>query len=113
MAAEAGERMSVLLTLVWCLMGAVAGWGITSVRAAMELSRARAQMRREIRAWQEETQRFKARADQLAQEKESWVAGIKQGRDDVITMVPLLIAAQQRLMGLGRATEASQVDGCA
>jgi len=113
MAAGAGERMSVLLALVWCLTGAVAGWGITSVRAAMDMSRARDLMRREIRAWQEETQRFKARADQLAQEKASWIAGIKQGRDDVITMVPLLIAAQQRLMGLGRATEPGEMDDCA
>ena len=82
-------------------------------RAAMDMSRARDLMRREIRAWQEETQRFKARAEQLAQEKASWIAGIKQGRDDVITMVPLLIAAQQRLMGLGRATEPGEMDDCA
>lgn len=57
-------------------------------------------------------QRFKATADRLAQEKESWTAGVRQGRDDVITIVPLLIAAQQRLTaeaaGRGRAT--SEID---
>lgn len=105
--------MNVLEALLWCLAGAVVGWGIASVRAAAELTRARERMRREIRAWQDETQRFKIRADRLAQEKESWVAGIKQGRDDVITMVPVLLAAQQRLAGLGRNPETGQVDGCA
>ena len=105
--------MDVGPILVWFLAGAIAGWGVTSIRAAMAWSRAREQMIREIRVWQEETQRFKARADQLAQEKESWVAGVKQGRDDVITMVPMLIAAQQRLMGLGRTTQTGQLDDCA
>jgi hypothetical protein len=105
--------MNVLLALVWCLAGVVVSWAVISFRAAADLARAREQMRREIRAWQEETQRYKARADRLAREKESWVAGIKQGRDDVITMVPLLLAAQQRLTGLGRNPETGQIDDCA
>lgn len=90
--------MSVLLTGVWFLTGVIAGWGVSTVRAATAMSRAREQMRREIRCWQAETERFKASADRLAQERESWTAGLRQGRDDVITIVPLLIAAQQRLM---------------
>jgi hypothetical protein len=89
--------MTVLLTVVWFLTGAMAGWGVSTLRAATAMSRAREQMRREIRCWQAETERFKANADRLAQEKESWTAGLRQGRDDVITIVPLLIAAQQRL----------------
>ncbi len=105
--------MGVLLALIWFLAGATAGWGITKLRSTSSARWEREQMHREIRAWQEETQRFKARADRLAQEKESWVAGIKQGRDDVITMVPLLIAAQQRLMGLGRIPGDSEMDDCA
>jgi hypothetical protein len=109
--------MSVVVTLVWFLAGAIAGWTLISLRASRTLSRARAHMReqmhREIRYWQAETERYKAVADRLNQEKQSWVAGCKQGRDDVISIVPLLIAAQQRLMGMSRTTETSEMDDCA
>ncbi len=107
--------MSVLLSVVWFLTGAIAGWGVRALRAAATMSRAREQMRREIRCWQAETERFKATADRLAQEKESWTAGVRQGRDDVITIVPLLIAAQQRLMteAPGRGAASTEIDHCA
>ncbi len=105
--------MEVLLALVWSLAGAIAGWGITSIRATMAAARAREQMIREIRVWQEETQRYKAVADRLAREKESWAAGIRQGRDDVISMMPLLIEAQQRLRDPGRSTGSASMDDCA
>jgi hypothetical protein len=107
--------MNVLLTLVWFAAGATAGWGVASLHAAAALSRAREQMRREIRCWQAETERSKAVADRLAQEKESWTAGLRQGRDDVITIVPLLIAAQQRVMTQtpGHGSASSQIDHCA
>ena len=61
--------MSVLLAAVWFLTGAIAGWGVRALRAAATMSSAREQMRREIRCWQAETERFKATADRLAQEK--------------------------------------------
>ncbi|HEY2131023.1 MAG TPA: hypothetical protein VGH77_27960 [Streptosporangiaceae bacterium] len=107
--------MSVLLAVVWFLTGAIAGWGVRALRAAATMSPAREQMRREIRCWQAETERFKATADRLAQEKESWTAGVRQGRDDVITIVPLLIAAQQRLMteAPGRGAASTEIDHCA
>ncbi len=114
--------MSVLLAAVWFLTGAIAGWGVRALRAAATMSRAREQTRREIRCWQAETERFKAtadrlaqEADRLAQEKESWTAGVRQGRDDVITIVPLLIAAQQRLMteAPGRGAASTEIDHCA
>ena len=107
--------MTVLLAVIWFLAGVVAGWGVSTLRAALAMSRAREQMRREIRCWQAETERFKAVADRLAQEKESWAAGVRQGRDDVITIVPLLIAAQQRLLAEapGPAAATSKIDNCA
>ena len=107
--------MSVLLAAVWVLTGAIAGWGVRALRAAATMSRAREQTRREIRCWQAETERFKATADRLAQEKESWTAGVRQGRDDVITIMPLLIAAQQRLMteAPGRGAASTEIDHCA
>jgi hypothetical protein len=85
--------MTVLLAVVWFVTGAMAGWGVSTLRAATAAARAREQMRREIRCWQAETERFKAVADRVAQEKESWAAGVRQGRDDVITIVPLLSGA--------------------
>jgi hypothetical protein len=107
--------MTVLLAVIWFLAGVVAGWGVSTLRAALAMSRAREQMRREIRCWQAETERFKAVADRLAQEKESWAAGVRQGRDDVITIVPLLIAAQQRLLAEapGPAAASTKIDNCA
>jgi hypothetical protein len=107
--------MTVLLAVVWFVTGAMAGWGVSTLRAATAAARAREQMRREIRCWQAETERFKAVADRLAREKESWTAGVRQGRDDVITIVPLLIAAQQRMMAEapGRGAATSEIDHCA
>lgn len=108
--------MTMLLAVVWFLAGTMAGWGVSTLRAAVTMSRAREQMRREIRCWQAETERSRAVADRLAREKESWAAGVRQGRDDVITIVPLLIAAQQRLIaeapGPGAAAT-SKIDNCA
>ena len=88
--------MEVLLTLVWFLAGATTGWVLTLVQAARTMSRARQQMRSEIRHWQSETERYKATADRLAQEKAAWAAGARQGRDDVITIMPMLLAAQHQ-----------------
>jgi hypothetical protein len=109
--------MGVVVTLVWFLAGATAGWTLISLRASRAVSRIRAQMReqtlREIGYWQAETQRYKVVADRLTQEKQSWEAGCRQGRDDVISIVPLLIAAQQRLMGMSRSPESNQMDDCA
>jgi len=105
--------MEAFLILVWFLAGAIAGWGVTSLRAAGTMSRAREQMRREIRHWQSETERYKAIADRHAQDKAAWAAGCKQGRDDVITIVPMLLAAQQRLLAQDRRTGTTEMNDCA
>lgn len=105
--------MEVFLTLVWFLAGATAGWGLTSLRATRAMSAARQQMRREIRHWQSETERYQAVADRHAQDKAAWTAGCRQGRDDVITIMPLLLAAQQRLLFTGRQTEPTEMNDCA
>ena len=105
--------MEVFLTLVWFLAGATAGWELTSLRATRAMSAARQQMRREIRHWQSETERYQAVADRHAQDKAAWTAGCRQGRDDVITIMPLLLAAQQRLLFTGRQTEPTEMNDCA
>jgi hypothetical protein len=84
------------------VMAAVFAWGCTMVFAVGRHSRLRDEIgridqmaRREIQHWKDEAARARSHAAQLARDSESWAAGHKQGRDDVITVVPLLIAAQE------------------
>jgi hypothetical protein len=101
-----------LLALISVLIGVAVGWRFGSRHATSQvLMRARQQMRQEIRYWQEQAERSKVRADLLAQENEAW-AGYKQGREDVITIVPH-ITAQQRLLPQDRPTDAAGMTGCA
>ena len=103
----------LLLALIWILIGAAIGWRFGSRRSSSQaLTHARQQMRQEIRYWQEQAERSKVRADQLAQENEAWGAGYKQGREDMIKIVPH-IAAQQRLLSQDRRTETTEMNDCA
>lgn len=84
----------------WIAMAAVVAWGCTRSYASAAQSRLREEsartldrMRREIQHWQDEAMRARTRASQLERDAETWAAGCKQGRDDVITIVPLLVAA--------------------
>ncbi|HUB22385.1 MAG TPA: hypothetical protein VMA97_08260, partial [Streptosporangiaceae bacterium] len=81
-------------------------WGCTMVFTAMRHSKLRDELvrieqmaRREIQHWKDEAARARTHAAQLARDKETWAAGRKQGRDDVIGVVPLLIAAQDHGTG--------------
>jgi hypothetical protein len=83
------------------IMAAVIAWGCTMVFASARYSRLTGEIvqieqmaRREIQHWKDEAARARTHAAQLARDSEIWAAGAKQGRDDVITVVPLLIAAQ-------------------
>jgi hypothetical protein len=85
------------------IMAAVAAWGFTMMRACAHHSRLRAEMarfereaRREIQHWTDEAARARSHAAQIARDAANWAAGLKQGREDVITVVPLLIAAQEK-----------------
>jgi hypothetical protein len=102
-----------LLALIWVFIGVALGWRFGSRRSTSQaLTRARQQMRQEIRYWQEVAERSKVRADQLAQENEAWAAGYKQGREDVIKIVPH-IAAQRGLLGQSVASESDEMNHCA
>lgn len=94
--------MNGLTVATLMIMAAVVAWGITmvfaSARYAMlrdEIVRAERTARSEIQHWKDEAARARTRAAQLARDNETWAAGCKQGRDDVIGVVPLLIAAQE------------------
>jgi hypothetical protein len=102
-----------LLALIWVLIGVALGWRFGSRHSTSQaLTRARQQMRQEIRYYQEAAERSKARADQLAQENEAWAAGYRQGREDVISIVPH-IAAQPRALPQDRRTDSTEMNDCA
>jgi hypothetical protein len=80
-------------------VGAPVGWRAAGAKARAQLRRelqwARAQMRREVRHWQEAAARATAEAARVAREAEAFKDGCKSGREDVISIMPLLVAAQQ------------------
>jgi hypothetical protein len=103
--------MDAVMTIAWATITAVTAWGLTWVRAAGVISRLREEMRQEVLYWQDESARAKARAAQLAKDIASWTAGCKQGRDDLVTVLPLIIAALERPVGIPAATEEANDPG--
>jgi hypothetical protein len=85
-----------LMFLLGAAVSGAAVWWFASQRTADLLRQSRVIMNREIIYWQERAERATAEAQRLAHEKELWSAGCKQGREDVISIMPLLVAAQQR-----------------
>jgi len=88
------------------IMAGVTSWGFTMARASAHHSRLRAEMvriereaRREIQHWRDEAARARTHAAQIARDAANWAAGCKQGREDVATVVPLLLAAQEKGTG--------------
>ena len=98
-----GGPMSILMTILWAIIAAVTAWGITLAHATAAIARLQAERRKEIRHWQGEAARAKAHAALLARDAATWSAGYKQGREEVIAIMPLLAAAHQRLMEPSRA----------
>jgi hypothetical protein len=100
--------MNDLTIAALMIMAGVTSWGFTLARASAHHSRLRAEMvrfereaRREIRHWQDEAARARTHAAQIARDAANWAAGCKQGREDVATVVPLLLAAQEKGTGEG------------
>lgn len=94
--------MNGLTVAILMIMAAVIAWGCTMVFVSARYSRVREEIvrieqmaRREIQHWKDEAARARTHAAQIARDNETWAAGCKQGRDDVIGVVPLLIAAQE------------------
>jgi len=97
-----------LTVAILMIMAAIVAWGCTMVfaaarhsRLANEIVRIEQMARREIQHWKDEAARARTHAAQLARDNATWAAGRKQGRDDVIGVVPLLIAAQEHHAGGG------------
>ena len=94
--------MNALTITALMIMAAVAAWGVTMAYASVLLSRYRTEMtrretrmRREIQHRRDHADRAASRAAQVSRDAEAWAAGLKQGRDDLISVMPLLIAARE------------------
>jgi hypothetical protein len=61
-------------------------------------------MHREVEHWQEAAARATAEAARVAREADAFKAGCQSGREDVISIVPLLVAAQRRPADEARAS---------
>jgi hypothetical protein len=90
--------MTTMLLMTGAILGGGAGWWLATQRALYQLDQVRTRLRQESRHWQESAERARAEVARLAKEAETWQAGCKQGREDVISIMPLLIATttQQR-----------------
>jgi hypothetical protein len=88
--------MNVLTTICWCAIAATTAWGLTLRRATATIAEARDSHRRDVRRWQDEAARARTRAAQLERELAMWSDGCRQGREDVVSMMPVLLAAQAR-----------------
>lgn len=88
--------MSVLGILGWSVIAATLAWGLTLRHASATIAALRAEADREIRHWSAFAARERTRAMQLERELERWSEGCRQGREDVVSIVPMLLAAQGR-----------------
>jgi hypothetical protein len=91
----------------WSVTAAAVAWGLTRSWASMAIARCRAAMQDEIDYWQAEAMHARRMVAQLKQEAVVWSRGRENGREDLIAMMPLLVAAQQRLAS---ATEGQDAD---
>ncbi|HXC65467.1 MAG TPA: hypothetical protein VNZ67_13980 [bacterium] len=91
--------MIVPILVIGAAAGLVISWQSARSRARAEMrrevARIRADMRQEVSHWQEAADRANAEAARIAREAEAFKAGCQSGREDVISIMPLLVAAQQ------------------
>lgn len=88
--------MTILIVLIGIGIGIPVGRWLTMRRAASTVSQAERRMRRELAHWQEAAARATAEAARVAREAEAYRAGCQHGREEVISIVPLLIETQRR-----------------
>lgn len=87
---------TVVLVLAALCVGAAIGRWLVMARAAGLLARERAEMAQDVEYWQAAAERANSEAARIAREAKSFAAGCKQGREDVISIMPLLVAANER-----------------
>jgi hypothetical protein len=91
--------MGVLSIIGWSFVAAITAWGITLSWAKLELAHRHSVMQQDVRYWYAEAIKARDLAAQLKQEIATWSKGCQQGREDVMSIMPLLIAVQERISG--------------
>jgi len=91
--------MSFIELIGWSLVSAAAACGITVWWANLALSQLRRSMQQEVEHWKGEAARARDMATYLQHEVAIWSRGAKQGREDLMAMMPLLVAAHEQLQG--------------
>jgi hypothetical protein len=97
--------MIPLEIIAWSVIAATVAWGLTLRHASAAIRRLRAEASAEIRHAQAEAMRARARAAQLSRELASWTEGCRQGREDVLTLMPMLLAQSDPARIASLATE--------
>lgn len=87
----------VLDVIGWSFVAAVTAWGVTLSWAKFALAHARAALEDQIRYWHAEAVKARELAAQLKHETAAWSKGCQQGRLDVMAIMPLLVAEQDRI----------------
>jgi predicted nucleic acid-binding Zn-ribbon protein len=85
------------LEILLCPIAAVVTWTIAKSKASASLAREYAAMQKEIRYSQDEAAEARMRVAQIEQEMAAWSKGCRQGKEDLIAIMPLLLAAQERV----------------
>lgn len=88
--------MLVVIIVMLGAVGAVAAWHAGAARSRAAAAARLRQAAAEIARLRDEAERANTRADEVAREKEAFMAGQEQGRRDVISVLPLLVTAQHR-----------------
>jgi hypothetical protein len=86
--------VNTLAIIGWAVIAATFAWGLTLRRAAATTAALREDAEREIRHWRALAVRERSRAIQLERELDRWSDGCRQGREDVVSVMPMLLAAQ-------------------
>ncbi len=95
--------MNILTSLAGLIIGAVAAWQVARGYAAAQLSRQRAHLEEQIGYWQGEAERATIHATQRSEKTAAWVAGCRQGREDMLSVARALA---QRSTGIGDPADA-------
>ncbi len=84
--------MSALTFLTGAMIGSGAGWWLAAQRGWSMVNRTE----HEVRQWRHAAEQANAEVVRLRQEAEAWAAGHEQGREDLLSLMPLLMEVQQR-----------------
>jgi hypothetical protein len=94
----------------WSVTAAALSWGLTLSWASVAMARSREEMQEDVDHWQAEAMRARQMVIQLKHEAAMWSRGRQDGREDLIAMMPLLVAAQQGLADVGVSDPANAED---